>query len=418
MPTGGLVESRRELLLLAGLHAALLVLWGQPELLHDEADYIAQGALLRAAFLGDAPVAEALGRLALHNPAYAGLVALLEAVTGFGASLVRLLQCAAGILSGLLLRSWLQPKVGGAAANIVAWLLWLHPTLLFFRLTLWPVSFTLLGLCLFLHQGGLRGRHDGQAEPVAGTPIKASRLSHHKERHLAWLLALLPFLAPSALLLWPLMIGLRGPAQATKLLRSGLVILLGWSLLLSVATGTSAFLDLSGPLNVSLANHPAISEGRGSLWGDPSAKATWVADLAKACPGESSAAAKRCELLWARSSAAQTVLEDPSAALHRALLRVAETWAPDQFLPRHLEELRGAPQGGLRGTVTLLHGGLLLMALAGLRHTLGRRLVLLCLLWTLPVLLAIGFTRLRIPLTPCLLAAAALGLAGGRAPRR
>ena len=215
------------------------------------------------------------------------------------------------------------------------------------------------------------------------------------------------------------MIGLRGPAQGTKLLRFGLVILLGWSLLLSVATGTSAFLDLSGPLNVSLANHPAISEGRGSLWGDPSAKATWVADLAKACPGESSAAAKRCELLWARSSAAQTVLEDPSAALHRALLRVAETWAPDRFLPRHLEELRGAPQEGIRGTVVLLHGGLLLMALAGLRHTLGRRLVLLCLLWTLPVLLTIGFTRLRIPLTPCLLAAAALGLArGGSDPGR
>ena len=69
-------------------------LWGQPELLHDEADYIAQGTLLRAAVLGNASLLEALGRLALHNPAYAGFVALLEALTGIGAPLARVLQCA------------------------------------------------------------------------------------------------------------------------------------------------------------------------------------------------------------------------------------------------------------------------------------------------------------------------------------
>ena len=418
MPTRGLVESRRELLLLAGLHTALLALWGQPELLHDEADYIAQGTLLRASVLGDAPLPEALGRLTLHNPAYAGFVALLEAPTGIGASLTRLLQCAAGILSGLLLRSWLQPRVGGTAANMAAWLLWLHPTLLFFRLTLWPVSFTLLGLCLFLHQGGLLGRDEDNVSPPSDDRVADSRNRQTKTRRLGWLLALLPLLTPSALLLWPIVVSSHGLAKAAKILRFGVVLIVGWSVLLSVAVGTPAFLDLSGPRNVSLANHPAISEGRGSLWGDPSAKASWSAELAAACPGESGAAAKRCELQWARSNATQTILNDPTGALHRAILRVAETWAPDRFLPRHLEGLRGSPTAGIQGALALLHGVLVLMALLGLRHPLGRRLLLASLLWTLPVLLAVGFTRLRIPLTPWLLASAALGLAGLRTPRR
>jgi hypothetical protein len=382
------------------IHGAALVLWGPTELLHDAADYIAQGRLLAAWAGGDsaAPASEVLGRFALHNPGYAAIVALAEAFSGRGELIIRLLQCLAGIGSGFILYAALHARVGKHLALAASCVLWFHPSMLFFRLSLWPVAFATLGTTLVAFWV-LQGE-----DPRDGDPAGRFRSPF------GWTLALLPFFAAPALLLLPGVWFVVGRHRFTALAAPSLALWLPWTLALSLALGTFVPVDLSSSRNLVLGNHPAISEDRGSLWGDPEAKAGYLADLTAACPQSDGVTRKRCAHRFNTALAKKTAAGDPSAALRRAVLRAKETWVPGSFLPRALKErgLRSSPQ--VETLLALLHWPLMLFAILGLRSRSGRTALAAAALWTLPVLVAVGFTRLRQPALPFLLVAASFGI--------
>jgi hypothetical protein len=179
----------------------------------------------------------------------------------------------------------------------------------------------------------------------------------------------------------------------------------------SLALGTFTPIDLAGPSNVALGNHPAISEGRGSLWGDPAGKARLQADLDAVCPHGDQADTVRCEATQSVRLARSTVAASPGDAVRRAGLRLLETWAPDLFLLRRLAELGRDPPTVLAVVLLVLHLALLVAALLGLSTPEGRAAAVAALLWCVPVLLTVGFTRLRQPLLPWLTVGGIAGLA-------
>lgn len=386
---------------LVGLvHCAALFLWANSEPRHDGADYIAQGRLL-AAWAGGHPAvsaSEVLGRFALHNPGYAATVALAEASTGRGELIIRLLQCLAGIGSGFILYAALHPRVGRPLALAASCVLWFHPSMLFFRLSLWPVAFATLGTTLLAYWV-LRGKGP-EGAPSAGwfrSPF-------------GWTLALLPFFTAPALLLLPGLWFVVGRKTFARLAAPSLALWLPWTLALSLALGAFVPLDLSSSRNLALGNHPAISEGRGSLWGDPVAKASYLAELAAACPPGAARQTKRCEQRFNTKIAKETVTAAPAAALRRALLRAKETWVPGSFLPRALQERGRGNAPAAAAILASLHWPLVLFALLGLRRPEGRAALAAAALWSLPVLISVGFTRLRQPTLPFLLVAASFGI--------
>jgi len=386
---------------LVGLvHLAALGLWGNPELVHDEADYIAQGQILKAWLQGAAGVgvSEVFGRFALHNPGYALGVAVLEALSGHGALLVRILQCLVGVLTGFVLYAALHPRVGARTALAATLIFWLHPSMIFFRLSLWPVVFATLGTTLLAY-GALQLAEKG--ESGESTQLRSC---------FGWTLALLPFFAPPALLLLPAVAVAFGPERWRALCGPALALWLPWMLALSLTLGAFVPVDLSSSRNLVLANHPAISEGRGALWGDRAAKQTYLAELALACPQETPLQRKRCEHRFNTQIARQTVAANPGAAVQRSFRRIAETWTADRFLPRSLDSQGRAGAAGTASLLAVLHWALLGLALLGLRSPRGRAALGAALLWTLPVLVAVGFTRLRQPVLPFLLIAAAFGI--------
>jgi hypothetical protein len=274
--------------------------------------------------------------------------------------------------------------------------------MIFFRLSLWPVALATLGTTL-LAACALRMMDDPETTLHSGDPSPVRRC-------FAWTLALLPFLAPSALLLIPLAALAFGVRRAKALCGLSLALWLPWMLALSLTLGAFVPVDLSASRNLVLANHRAISEGRGSLWGDPAAKQTYLSELALACPSTDILARKRCAHRFNMKTTRQTVSAEPSAAVQRSLLRIAETWAPDQFLPRSLR-IQGRPGAGLvTGLLGALHWALLALALLGLRSRAGRAALLATFFWTLPIVIAVGFTRLRQPVLPFLLIAVAFGI--------
>lgn len=382
------------------VYGAAFFLWGSGEPRHDEVDYLAQGRLLAAWVAGGTGVSatEVFGRLALHNPGYATLVALLEAVTSRGDLFVRGLQCAAGIAAGFILYAALRPRVGPTLSLGAACVLWFHPSMMFFRLGVWPVAFATFGATVLAYWA-LQSK-----QPVEGsTPRPLSRA-------FGWTLAILPFFASPALALLPAAWLLTERDQRGAALGPTIGLWLPWTLALSLALGSFTIVDLSASRNLALGNHPAISEGRGSLWGDPEAKKSYLTELSSACPGAPGVSKKRCEQAFNTRVTVATVRSAPFAATQRALIRVKETWSPGTFLPRALQErgLAAAPQ--VTAALKLTHWLLLFLALLGLRTPAGRAALGACVLWTLPVLIAVGFTRLRQPTLPFLLIAASFGI--------
>jgi len=386
-------------MLACAVQGAALLVWGDPELLHDEADYVSQAKLVAAWLSGEggASTMEALGRLALHNPGYSFLVAVAEATTQEAALTLRLLQAAAGVITGLVLYGALAGRVGTTLALVAAWVVWAHPTLIFFRLTLWPVTFAALGVSLAAAEGlRLYGRADSKP-PRWTLPLT---------------LAVLPFFSASGWLLLPLVFLLFERQQAMRACAPAIVLWCLWTCVLSIGLGTPTATDLSASRNLALANHPAISEGRGSLWGDPTQKAVYLSELEARCTSSNLRTKKRCEHAYNLDVASGHIAKEPWEAVVRAGHRLTETWEPDRFLVRHLDARGGFTfsSSQLPKLIAALHWSLLFLSLLGLRTPQGRAALLAVLLWTMPVLLTVGFTRLRQPVLALLLIAAAFGI--------
>ena len=379
----------------AALHLALLIAWGSPAPLHDELGYARTGQLVADGLLqGGDP--ELLGRVAWHNPGYGGLFVAASLLPGDGQLVMRLLQVAAGLLAGLLVFHGLRRRVSPAWALAGAMAVWLHPSQLFFRVSFWPVAVaTLLTAAVALC-----------ALRLAEAPDEPGR-----QWELGLALAPLPFFAPQALALIPGLLLWPGPRRAPRVLGPLLALWLPWMVAVSLALGTFTPIDLAGPRNLVLGNHPAVAEHRGSLWGDPGGKGLLQVELDAACGQDRQAARVRCEALESKRIARRTALEAPGAAVRRAGLRLLETWQPDRFLPRRLRELDRPGAEGLALLLLLLHFALVGAALAGLGRPEGRAAWAGVLLWCVPVLLTVGFTRLRQPLLPWLVVAAVVGLA-------
>ena len=404
MPSRGLTSlplpSRWVWAALGLVHCAALFLWGSGEPRHDGVDYIAQGQLLAAWVAGNGgpSVAEVVGRLALHNPGYAALVAVSEALTGRGELIVRAIQCAAGILSGFILFAGLRNRVGASLALTAACVLWFHPAMIFFRLSLWPVALATLGTTALGYWALTSER------PVEG----ATRTPLHWG--FGWTLAILPFFASPALALLPAAWLLTERGERRAAFGPTAALWLPWTLALSLTLGSFTAVDLSASRNLALGNHPAVSEGRGSLWGDPEAKRIYLSELNSACPGPPELSTARCEHGFNTSVAADTLRSAPFAAAHRALLRLKETWRPGTFLPREFKQQKVPGARQMTVALGLTHFLLLSLALLGIRTPQGRAALSACLLWTLPVLFTVGFTRLRQPTLPFLLIAASFGI--------
>jgi hypothetical protein len=378
----------------AVLEVALLVAWGSPPPLHDELGYVKTGQEVAAWLQGEGEPS-ALGRVAWHNPGYASVFVVGELLPGGSGLFLRLLQAFAGLLTGLLAFHGLRRRLPRRWALAGAAVLWLHPSMLFFRLALWPVALATL-LTTAVMFCCLR---------LAEAPDDVRR-----QRELGLVLAPLPFFAPQALALLPGLLLWPGWRRSARVLAPTLLLWIPWMFIVSATLGTFSPMDLAGPSNVVLGNHPAIAEGRGSLWGDPQGKAVLESEVDEACPDRGRADRVRCEAAWSAATARRTVAEAPAAALARGALRLKETWEPDRFLVRHLRELERGPPGLLAPLMVGLHVLLLACALLGLMTREGRLALAGAALWCAPVLLTVGFTRLRQPLLPWLVLAATCGV--------
>ncbi len=389
MPPRGLTTGEQRALIgaflaVAALEVGLLHAWRDPALFFDEQGY----AALR----------DDWRRLALHNPGYGVVALLLEAP-----ALIRVVQLAAGLLTGLVvfhaLRRRVDPKWALAGAVVV----WTHPSHLFFRLTLWPVA---LATAL-----------------VAVVLLCVLRLAEDPDDpDRQWALGLayapLPFFAAPALALAPAALLWPGRRRAGRVLGPLLVVWLPWAAALSINLGTVAPMDLVGPCNVAMGNHPGIAADRGSLWGDREGRLAFEAERDDACADAAGASREeaRCHAGWCAGVARSTIADAPGAALRRAALRVAETWRPGTFAVRHLPLVGRPDPRPLAIGLAVLHALIVLAALSGLRTREGRAAWLALALWTLPIALTVGFTRARQPLLPVLVFAAFVARGRERKP--
>ncbi len=383
------------LVAVAGLEAALLLAWGDRPPIFDEEGYRKAGEALAGWLRAGLPTGdlEGPGRVAWHNPGYGLLAAMAALLPGPAAVWLRALQAGAHLLSGILLARYLTPRVGGRLAAIGAAVFWLHPTALFFNLTLWPASLATLGASALLYAAGRWQR----------APDDPAR-----QLEVGVVLAILPFFAASAVFLLPLAAVVSGRGRRRRILGPAVLALGAWSLALSLALGTFVPLDLAGPRNLALGNSEWVRDGRGSLWGDREAKAQLLDALGEACGAAADRARMRCEAQWSTDEARTWARAHPREALQRAGLRVIETWGPDDFLPRHLADADAFPPAGLprtaagaRRVLVVLHAGVLLaliaVVLGGRRRRDLRVLATAIALWTLPAALSVGMTRLRQP---------------------
>lgn len=400
------------LLAAAATKIALILTWGDRALLFDEEGYRRAGEAGAAWLLAGGPRDDlsALGRIAWHNPGYAALFVPAELLPGAAAGWIRILQLGAALLSGVLLARFLEPRVGSRGALLGAAALWLHPSHLFYGLTLWPVALATLGTTALLFTAGR-----WQAAPDAPS----------RQWELGGVLAVLPFFAAPALWVVPAVGWWVGRARWKRVLGPSVLLLGSWSLALSLALGAFVPLDLAGPRNLALGNNEWVSEGRGSLWGDPEQKALFLAKLAEDCGESMDRPRLRCEARWCLRETGAWVRAHPTEALARAGRRLLETWGPDALLPRHLERADLFPPRGLSGAAAisrvLLLGaqGLVFVALGltawgALRRRDLRLLLLGILLWSAPAALSVGLTRMRQPLWPWLIAGAWIVLADAR----
>jgi len=408
LPAGRLTVERRTwpplvvaFVAVAVLKIALVAAWGDPPPLHDEAGYVATGEAVADWWGGDSRFDDPtqLGRVAWHNPGYSALFGLAACLFGEAAPPIRVLQALAGLLAGLVLFHALRRRVSRAGALCGAAVLWLHPSMLFFGVALWPVALA----TLFTATAALC------AIRLADSPDDRAR-----QWALGLVLAPLPFLAAPALFLLPFVAIELGARRALRVVGPTLALWLPWVVLVSVNLGTFTPMDFAGPQNLALGNHPAIAGDRGSLWGDPIGKAVFEDELAEACPQAGLPERTRCEARYAREVALETVRDDPIRTGIRGIRRLAETWVPDRFAVRHLTELGRGPPTWLAPLLTILHVVLLLAALSGLATPTGRRAARAVAIWCIPVLLTVGFTRLRQPVLPWLIIAGAVGITASR----
>lgn len=381
--------------------------------MYDEVGYVAAGRAvadqLTCAGSCDGSLVAAIGRLLWHNPGYSAAFVIAELLPGGSAIWIRLLQIGAGLLTAACVHRLLARRLAAPWPLLAAGFCALHPTHLFFRLTLWPVA---LGAC-----------------GVALVALLLDRLDAEPSRGRAWTTGLayaaLTSVFPLALGAAPLLVGvvvrLRGHAVALLLPAGALWAAL--ALASSLALGQPALL-LSGPENAALGNNPWIADGRGSSLHDKESVRLLRGTVDRACPPTGALDELRCKGLEHRVIARETLRAAPLSAVGRALIRVLETWSPDDYVARHLRDPRvgwaspAAP--AVLALVALAELASLLLLLVAAAGAARRPRVLLLVaaiaLCTAPVLFGVGLTRLRQPLLPLVLVAAALAV--GRYHRR
>lgn len=397
------------------LHGLLWLAWGTPTPVYDEAGYIAAGRAvadqIRCTAGCEGSLSAALGRLLWHNPGYSAAFVVAELLPGGSALWIRLLQIAAGLLGAACVHRLLERRLSGPWPLLAAAAFALHPTHLFFRLTLWPVAVAACGVALVTL---LLDRLD--AEPTGGR---------------AWTTgcayAGLTAVFPPALGAAPLLLGLslrrHLRPRAAAILVPAAAMWAAFALASTLALGQPALL-LSEPENAALGNNPWIADGRGSSLHDKESVRLLRGTVDRACPPTGGLDELRCAAREHRRIARETVRGAPLAAVGRSVLRILETWAPDDYVERHLRDERvgwSSPASpALLALVALAELATLLLVLVAAAGAARSRRVLLLVaaiaLCTAPVVFGVGLTRLRQPLLPLVLVAAALTL--GRYHRR
>ena len=400
------------------LQGLLFLGWGDPRPIYDEAGYLAAGEAaarwLRCISSLDGLCTEtarsSVGRLLWHNPGYATLFVVAELLPGNAANWIRGIQLIGGLLAGVCVYKTLQSSCSPGIALSAAWIVWLHPVQLFFRVTLWPVALA--------------------TAAVSVTLLLTLRV-HRKPSCRRRLELSLGFLVLS--LLYPLALGAL-PLLGLWLLRTGSPSGLAWRSLVDVlaptigvwavlilvtssALGTPSFALLAGPENEALGNNPYIAEGRGSSLHDQNSVRALRANVERMCPSSPPQSSLRCRAQAHRAIARETIALSPGRAALRAGLRVVETWSPDEYVSRHLSDDRVHTRWSLpQGLPTLVSAveialliGVLLLPL-GARDPRVRGLLVTLMLCTVPITLGVGITRLRQPLLPVIILAAALSL--------
>ncbi len=393
------------------VQAGLWFGWGAPTPIYDEAGYLAAGTAGAEAIRclvsgtdGCGGLPAALGRLLWHNPGYSALFVLADLLPGNAASWMRGLQLVSGLLAAGFVHQALAPRTSPSIALAAATFVGLHPTHLFFRLTLWPVA---LGTALFAAAAllllGLRDRPDRGREWALSGVLLALTLVHP--------------LALGLLIVLPGWLRLSTPAASwARILAPTLLVWIAIAAASTVAVQSPALL-VASPENAALGNNPWIDAHRGSSLHDQLSVQRLRAEVEGRCPDRLEPLHRlRCRAEQHRSIAGSTLRTNPWGAGRRAVLRVLETWAPDDYASRHLFDARVDARPLTRNLAPPL---VLLAELATLLLPLGLALgaardrqvlaaaspVMAC---TAPVLLSVGLPRLRQPLLPILVVGAAL----------
>lgn len=407
------------------LQSLLFLAWGDPQPIYDEAGYISAGETvaqwLRCGGSVQGLCAEAtassLGALLWHNPGYSALFVVAELLPGSAANWIRALQLVAGLLAGACVHRVLRPHTPPGIALAAAWVIWLYPVQLFFRVTLWPVAVATAAVAVVVLL----------AVRVHAEPSLRARLELSGGFLVLSLVYPMALAATPLLAVWLLQLGNRrglGRRPAADVLAPTLGLWAGLIIMTSIALGTPSLGLLAGPENRALGNNPHIAQWRGSSLHDPASVQALRADVERGCPPAKPLSTLRCHAQSHRAIARDTVARAPGTAALRAGLRVVETWAPDEYVARHLSDSRVSTRWSFPASVpmlvriaeVILLTGVLLLPLGG-RDRRVRGLLIVVILCTAPIALGVGVTRLRQPLLPLIVLAAALTLARYNRPR-
>jgi len=387
------------------LKIVLLVAWGERTPIFDEAGYLKTGEAVAAWLTGGTGDPSVLGRIAWHNPGYGAVATLFAGVGDTGGWGLRILQGIAGVHTGLCVYALLVRRIRPVGALVGALVVWLHPSMLFFGVALWPVTFTTWCVA---------------AGTLALDDFARAPNSRGRAATVGWTFAPLPFFAPQALLLLPLLGVIARRIQRRSLaavLGPTLVLWLPWALAASVALGVPTPMDFASRETVALGNNPHIPAGRGSSFDHADSLRLLRAEVGDTCGDARDAARVRCDARAYGAIARATVRDAPAAAIARSFLRVLEAWSTDTFLLRHLDDPRAFPERPPAAVTSVLHAGLtglqsvlILGFLIAAANPRGRRdtaaLVVAVGVWTLGIALTIGATRLRLPALPWIVVAA------------
>ncbi len=344
----------------------LIFAWGDRTPIFDEAGYLKTAAAVAAWLGGGDGTPAVLGRIAWHNPGYAGLVTAFGVLGDTTGLCVRIVQALAGVHTGWCVHTLLARRVAPSGALLGAMVVWLHPSMLFFGLALWPVALVTWGLAV---------------ATLAADDFVRSPDSRRRATALGWAIAPIPFFAPQALLLLPLVSGLvlRVRRRLLHLVLGPLAALwIPWALAASMALELPTPMDFAGRETLAIGNNPWVPPGRGSSFNDRDSLGLLRGHAGDICGDGHDAERVRCDARVYGALARRTALKDPVAAAARALIRVGEAWGTDTFLPRHLRDPRAFPTvplgvGAVDGGLVFLHGALLIATLGALVNPRRRR---------------------------------------------